>query len=128
VKIKTSKGVYEFDMIVMATHTDQALKILGTGATNDERRILGSIPYKRNKAYVHSDEAWMPKNRSAWSSWNYIIENEDMCLTYWMNKLQTFLPKENVFVTLNPSKRPENVVYEIEYEHPVYAIQVLYIN
>ena len=32
----------------------------------------------------------MPKNKSAWSSWNFLqsYKKDQFSLTYWMNKLQ----------------------------------------
>ncbi len=78
----------------------------------------------------------MPKSRRAWSSWNYITNNpkesksNSMCLTYWMNNLQTFIdPKKfgNVFVTMNPLWEPakETILGSWEYEHPLYSPQTI---
>ena len=76
----------------------------------------------------------MPKRRATWSSWNYITRStgngpSDVCLTYWMNNLQPFMPQgpeHDLFVTLNPLTEPrkETVLAEMEYEHPVYTINV----
>lgn len=70
----------------------------------------------------------MPANKSCWSSWNYLSlapsgsesKNGSMCLTYWMNNLQPFIPKAqgNIFVTVNPFIEPEGKLGEYEYEHP----------
>jgi predicted NAD/FAD-binding protein len=35
----------EFDAVLLATHSDTALQILGAGATAAEREVLGAIPY-----------------------------------------------------------------------------------
>jgi len=45
----------EFDHVIIATHADQALQILGDQATDDERRILGSIHFSKNRAVLHAD-------------------------------------------------------------------------
>lgn len=45
----------EYDHVIFATHTDQALKILGDGATAEERKVLGSIKYLKNRLVLHRD-------------------------------------------------------------------------
>ena len=49
----------------------------------------------------------MPKKKAAWASWNVIKQNTpEMCLTYWMNKLQNLPGDSPLFVTLNPETPP----------------------
>lgn len=134
--IKTKSGdSEEFDHVIFATHTDQALKILGENATPDEKRILGAIKFVKNQAILHRDVSFMPKRRKAWASWNYLTtsmaesRSQNMCLTYWMNRLQPFIdPKEygHVFVTMNPPTQPEEetVLGRFEYDHPAYSPEV----
>lgn len=45
----------EFDHVIFATHSDQALRILGKDATEMENQVLGSIRYSKNTAYLHRD-------------------------------------------------------------------------
>jgi predicted NAD/FAD-binding protein len=37
----------DFDAVVVATHSDTALKMLGAGATEAEREVLAAIPYNK---------------------------------------------------------------------------------
>lgn len=53
-----------FDAVVLATHSDISLSLLGAGATEEERAVLGAIPYNNNDIYLHTDEALMPVSRS----------------------------------------------------------------
>ncbi len=62
-----------YDHVVVATHADQALKLL-SDASADETRLLGAFSYTRNEAVLHSDAALMPKRRRAWAAWNYLSE------------------------------------------------------
>ena len=128
--------IHEFDHVIFATHSDQALNILGDKATKDEREILGAIKYSKNHAILHRDINQMPKDRKTWSSWNYLTsaknesESTSCTVTYHMNKLQSFVKAGKygeIFVTLNPLVRPDpkSILQEFEYEHPVYNIQVL---
>lgn len=108
-----------YDQVIIATHSDQALAMV-QDLSDMEAQILKSFPYAHNKAYLHWDEKWMPRARKAWSSWNYLGDmNNRVCVTYWMNRLQPFLPPENnLFVTLNPPEKPDNIIREFDYAHP----------
>jgi len=118
-----------FDHVVIAAHSDQALFML-KDANSKEKEVLSAFPYAPNTAYLHTDEALMPKRKKIWSSWNYLTNNKDksVALTYWMNLLQPFLPDDqDLFVTLNPPKRPaENKTLKtIEYHHPQFTLDAL---
>lgn len=120
-------GERRFDRIVIAAHADQALRLLDDPSA-DEKRLLGVWTYARNFTVLHSDESFMPSNRRAWASWNYVETAEDMDaravpVTYWMNRLQGLETRRPYFVTLNPARafRPGTVHREIEYEHPQFT-------
>lgn len=120
-----SGGVEVFDYVFLACHSDQALSIL-RDPSNAERSVLGAIPYQRNEAILHTDEALMPKRRKAWAAWNYHVPKKTgshVAVTYNMNILQG-LPAENQYlVTLNNDREinPEKVIRTIQYEHPVFS-------
>ena len=118
-----------FDAVVVATHADDALALLAD-PSDDERRLLGAIPYRRNLAVLHRDPALMPRRRAAWSSWNYVGPRgaaDAPTVTYWMNRLQGLDPREPLFVTLNPRRqpRPEHLVRTDVYAHPVFDVGAL---
>ena len=116
-----------FDDVVIATHADQALRMLGD-ADDAERRILGAFRYTQNEAVLHSDTSLMPKRRAAWSSWNYLAggpgDPGQPSVTYWMNKLQPLGAAPPTFVTLNPCRPPreETVIRTETYQHPVFDL------
>jgi predicted NAD/FAD-binding protein len=118
---------HRFDRVVIATHADQALGLLAD-ASGDEKRLLGSWTYSKNHTVLHSDESFMPSNRRAWASWNYVevkgaMADRAVPVTYWMNLLQGLKTKRQYFVTLNPTRefRSGSVVREINYEHPQFT-------
>lgn len=128
VHVTTDMGTERFDELVMATHADQAMRILGHEASSEEREILGSVRYSRNDAWLHCDPALMPSRRKCWSSWNYIGQrrtsghrNRDVSVTYWLNRLQN-LAGPDVFVSLNPveAPAPDKVFERILYDHPIF--------
>ncbi len=113
-----------FDDVVIATHADRALSLL-SDADEKERALLGDFHYTQNLAVLHSDAALMPKRRAVWSAWNYLSEpgskgSEELCVTYWMNRLQHLDPATPLFVTLNPSRPidPNTVIRTFAYAHP----------
>lgn len=117
----------DFDQVVIATHSDQALALLAD-PSEAEREILAAIPYQRNEAVLHTDTSLLPRRRVAWSSWNFHLAAEPArgsTVTYWMNNLQRLRCKRELLVTLNRSEEidPEKVLSRFSYEHPVYTAE-----
>ncbi len=115
----------EFDRVVIATHSNQALALLADPSPA-ERGILGAIPYQANEAVLHTDTALMPRRRAAWSSWNFHLGEQPpgrSTVTYWMNNLQRLRSKRQYLLTLNRSEAidPAKTLQRFEYEHPVYT-------
>ncbi|OUM02340.1 NAD(P)/FAD-dependent oxidoreductase [Variovorax sp. JS1663] len=111
-----------FDHVVLATHADQALRLLGD-ASPEESRLLGAFGYTRNHAVLHGDPGAMPVRRGVWSSWNYGAGRnaaEAPCVTYWMNRLQQLPGAAPLFLTLNPRQEPRGVIRSEIYEHPLF--------
>ncbi len=127
VTLLDQKGhVDQFDQVVLACHADQALSML-SDPTSSERRILGAFSYQKNDMVLHSDTAFMPKRRRAWSSWVYRGSDHakgdpSVSLTYWMNNLQPLPTEAPLLVTLNPSSEPDpSCVYDRKcFTHPVF--------
>ncbi|MEL6952479.1 MAG: FAD-dependent oxidoreductase [Pseudomonadota bacterium] len=116
-----------FDEVVLATHSDIALKLL-SDATGPEITALSAVRYQANHAVLHADPSVMPKRRATWSSWNYTEAKDHTAgpidLTYWMNCLQPIPESDPLFVTLN-TRRPidEALIYDTKtFHHPVYDL------
>ena len=118
------EGEVWFDKVVMAAHADQSLGLI-SDATRVERDILSGFRFQPNRAVLHSDPSLMPQRRAAWGSWNYIggegLDNS-LCLTYWMNRLQSIDEAYPLFETLNPHREPDpSLVHgSYNYSHPVF--------
>ena len=122
-EILTPAGPASFDHVVIATHSDQALELLGD-PSSEERRVLGAMRYQANRATLHTDTALLPANRRAWASWNYVRPDgpaPGATLTYYLNRLQGFRADRPVLVTLNRDEAidPAKVVARFDYAHPV---------
>jgi uncharacterized protein len=120
-------GRERFDRIILATHSDQALSLLGEGATSLEREILGAIPYEDNDVVLHRDVSVLARRKRARSSWNALIPTRDeprATLTYDMNRLQRLRTRTPLLVTLNQSAtiRPDLVIRRERFAHPVYTL------
>ena len=116
-----------FDHVIVATHSDQALKLLADPSPR-EHELLGAIPYQANEAVLHTDQTLLPRRRRAWASWNYHLLEEPTgmpTVTYHMNRLQTLDAEREFCVTLNRSHAidPDKVIRTIPYAHPVYTAQ-----
>ncbi|MEM7226045.1 MAG: FAD-dependent oxidoreductase [Pseudomonadota bacterium] len=116
-----------YDQLVIASHADQALTMLGGGASETERQVLGAFRYRTNRAVLHRDRTLMPRRRRAWASWNYIAEGQTddtrhVCVSYWMNRLQRLRTRQDIFTTLNPYREPApHLIHgEYLYDHPQY--------
>lgn len=116
-----------FDQVIFATHSDQAMDILGADATEAERRLLGGLRYQANSAVLHSDPALMPAKRSVWAAWNAISRSDHQTsgvasVTYWMNRLQELGRAPELFVSLNPIDEPDPRLTHarFDYSHPLF--------
>jgi uncharacterized protein len=119
----------EFDEVVLATHSDQALAMLAD-PTGPEAEVLGAVRYQPNEAVLHTDRSLLPRRRRAWASWNFHLLDKPVAqttVTYRMNSLQALGSKSEVCVTLNRSGRidPAKVIGTYPYAHPVFTHEAL---
>lgn len=128
-----------FDHAIFASHSDQALRILGDTATLTERNVLNEFPYQKNSAVLHWDDSVLPQRRRAWASWNYHIDEsprrlngeseetagQSATVTYNMNILQRLKAERTYCVTLNRDEAidPAKIIGQYEYHHPIYTTE-----
>jgi len=130
VLVTYKEGVRErFDQVVIATHADQALRLLGD-PTPEERRLLGPWRYEANSTVLHTDLSVLPPMRRAWACWNFRREagkgaDRPVYVTYGMNLLQGLNTQRQYLVTLNrPGDYNESkVIARMTYHHPVYTTE-----
>ena len=133
VRVVTAQGAERFDSVVLACHSDQALALLGENASAEERTVLGAIRYQANRAVLHTDVSVMPQSRRAWAAWNYERspqagqESAQVCLHYWLNRLQPLPTEVPVIVSLNPHRAiaARHIVGEYDYAHPVFDLAAI---
>jgi len=131
VEVRDAAGeLLEFDAAVIATHADQALRLLDT-PTPAELSVLGAFAYTPNEAVLHTDTALLPRG-AVRASWNYSLNCRDgngrptTGISYYLNRLQG-LPRgegrPDYIVTLGgrPDVDPARVIAVMDYAHPAYT-------
>lgn len=141
---ETNEHLREFDEVILACHSDQALRLLAD-ATQDEKNILGDITYSPNSVILHTDVNLLPKRKKAWASWNYALGHQTISngklstsslsidkqspakVTYNMNILQGLDTEHTFCVSLNQKDaiKPEKILREFEYHHPEFSLTSL---
>lgn len=129
IKNRTGK-TWKFDKVIIATHGDQALKML-QNPDSDQKEILSKFSYQPNKVTLHTDDTVMPKRKRIWSAWNYRIEGKNGHWTtstvYNMNMLQGLPTKTNYMLSVNDpgNIEPSKVIFETWYDHPVFNLEAI---
>ena len=120
---------FEYDKAIFAVHANEVLKLINN-PTENEKKIFKNFQYKKNIAFLHNDHRLMPDRKNAWSSWNSILDKNDVkknCVTYWLNKLQNLKTSKNYFLTLNPfiSIDDSKIIQKVEFTHPFYDMKTI---
>jgi predicted NAD/FAD-binding protein len=116
---------HRFDAVVIATHPDQALRLLDP-PTDAERDVLGAFTYTQNPALLHTDATVLPRRPAVRASWNYELsgcepDGAPPRISYHMNRLQNLAGGEDYVVTLGGPVNPGLVIDRVEYAHPAYT-------
>ncbi|MFF2029848.1 NAD(P)/FAD-dependent oxidoreductase [Arthrobacter sp. NPDC058192] len=122
-----------FDAVVIATHPEQALRLLAD-ASPAEKDALGGMPYSVNRTLFHRDPAVLPASPNAQASWNYRLPSCDarpdkVLVSYDMTRLQRLAPVDGgrYIVSLGESDLIDDatVLDRMVYEHPQYTPESL---
>ena len=122
-------GTRRFSRVVVATHPDQALRLLAA-PTRAERDVLGAFRYSSSQVVLHTDTGLLPHAAAARASWNYLLHDcagsaDRVHVSYDLNRLQGLTEQAGYVVTLNTTDRikPASVIKSMIYEHPLYTPQ-----
>jgi predicted NAD/FAD-binding protein len=128
VLLKTSRDEYNFDYIVLASHSNESLDIF-KNLSSEKKGMLSKYDYNANRAVLHTDTSVMPPLKNTWSSWNNVIDEKDGKLisstVYWMNNLQKPKVAKDYFVSINPFREIDKnkIIKEINYDHPNFTVE-----
>lgn len=126
VVVHSAHGDTLYDQVVLACHSDQALRLLGDQARVAERRLLGALRYQPNRVVLHTDDRLLPRRQRAWAAWNCergldASAAPGICLHYLINRLQPLPWQRPVIVSMNPLREPRasQVLGEWPVSHPI---------
>ena len=118
--------VHRFDAVVVATHADDALRLLAD-PDRHEQRVLSAFEYTENDTVLHTDARALPPVPRSWSAWNAHVDDcaaptTRPSVTYSLNRLQQLHDERPYCVTLNrPEVVDESLVIErASFSHPVF--------
>ncbi len=124
--IGANEDFLDYDAVILACHANESLALLSE-PSDTEQKVLSEFQYVTNTAFLHTDEELMPKNKSAWSSWNSISKKDltNTCVTYWLNQLQNLKTSQNYFLTLNPIQNIEQgkIIKRVIFTHPYFNLK-----
>jgi predicted NAD/FAD-binding protein len=139
VEVQDASGeALTFDAVVIATHPDQALRLLAE-PTQAEQEVLGAFQYTPNPALLHTDARLLPSRQAARASWNYELSSchpsqtstgpataatgQAPRISYHMNRLQSLSAAEEYIVTLGGEGVVDQarVIDRMDYSHPAYT-------
>ncbi|EWG97885.1 hypothetical protein [Halomonas sp. BC04] len=100
------EGRWEADLLIMATHAEDALPLLtfGDGLSDTHRElqhILGKVRYTRSFSVCHTAAARLPSNRNLWRTYNIEVRNPE----------DTFFPYRIDYVANRHQNDAENPAY-----------------
>ena len=114
IEIRHAGGADEFDQVIFACHSDQALNLIEQPAAI-EKDILSGLSYQENDVILHCDDTLMPNRKLAWSGWNFLAGEQSAeqppLVTYCMNILQSIKSELPLLVSLNARHKidPEKI-------------------
>ena len=130
VAVRDAAGeVLDFDAVVIATHPDQALRLLDP-PTPAEQAVLGAFRYTPNEAVLHTDARLLPGRPAVRASWNYSLDcrrdegtQAAARVSYDMSRLQGLPDGRDYIVTLGGRQQvdPDSVLDVMDYAHPEYT-------
>lgn len=111
-----------YDHVVIATHAQQALRMLEAEAS--ERALLAAFSFERSRVVLHRDPRLAPRSPRTWGSVNFIVDPtaSGPMATIWMNAVQPELAREKpLFQTWNPLFEPDpsTLLTEASFVRPV---------
>lgn len=118
-----------FDKVVLATHAPTSREILQSDFP-DLAVELSPLRVTPNRVDLHEDASIMPKKKVCWSAWNVRAQESprsegDICLTYFINKLQPLESRRQHFVTLNSRQDLRDVQRQFRYDHPQFDFRAI---
>ena len=128
VVVETSTAQEVFDAVVLATHADEALRILVE--PTPAQQAINVVEYNMTDCVLHTDPVPVHGCLERLGSWNFGAGTFDGVRhtwpIYYLNKLQGLSATEDYFVTIDYPGHidPERVIRRFNYSHPILTVAV----
>lgn len=124
VQLSLGDGTAVFDRVVLATHADRSLGMLGD-ASEQERRVLGAFSYNETRIALHRDPRVVHLDRRLWASWNATTRGGRTRITYYLNRVQSLPTPRDWFLTLDAEDDDAEIAPHLRertfsYRHPIF--------
>ncbi len=121
--VETTAGAIAVDVVVVATHADEALALLADPSPQ-EVAALSPFRYSVNPTVLHADARHLPATPAARASWNVRMadcrdEHLPVAVTYDLARLQGLEDAGPMLCTLNGGDIAEPVYARMTYAHPI---------
>ncbi|WP_286850143.1 MULTISPECIES: FAD-dependent oxidoreductase [unclassified Hydrogenophaga] len=128
-RLVTDTQVERFDAVVLACHPDQALRLLGAAASEQERAVLGAFRFEPERVVLHTDPTVLPAARGDWAAWNVApaAGPAPASLHVWLNRVQPLPVEQPVLLSRNPGEpiAGDRVLGQWALERPVFDLAAL---
>jgi len=125
--ITVNGAEHVFDKVVIATHANEALKLL-SDPTEQEIAILSRFAYQDNQITLHTDSSVLPPHKKGWASWNYYENESGNCtLNYYANRLQNLKTDKDFIVSVNLEDKisSASIVKQLSFSHPILSVEAV---
>lgn len=126
IRIENADGTHEsawFDHVVLAA-SPHAIRSMIEDPSVDEGALLGAFQWQRARVAVHRDHEYVCSDPSLIGAYNYVIGEGDEpetrpTVTLYPKRLAGMDPHgPDVFVTINPTRAPRDVIANRFFVHP----------
>jgi predicted NAD/FAD-binding protein len=129
VDIALQNGQQEiFDAVVMATHADDALRLLADPSP-DEATALGAWTYVPAQVVTHCDPVVIPSDQRSLVSINYFGDDDGsrLRMTMNLNRMMKLDAQLTYFASINPPKpiRDDLILDIMNWKHPVPSVKAV---
>lgn len=119
------RSCFTADHVVFACAPRGAASLL-EDVCPDQASLLADVPFQGAEVFVHTDARLMPRDRSKWAAYNYLIPDGDAVrrptITFFPNRIRRLSADvPDVFVTMNPHRLPDpkSIIARRCFAHPI---------
>jgi predicted NAD/FAD-binding protein len=90
-----------FDHVIIATQANQACRMLSASSNEELKKVLSLFRYERTKVVTHTDQSFLPADKSLWRSVNIGTKGNECLASVLMNNMVNIETEKPVLQTSN---------------------------